>query len=291
VEYQTKKSVVNMNQTGTHIALLDMLREKVKPEYIIREGIIHVRRIVELVQQRGILFVIRLMVTVIFGYHIYKIFKSSRTFLFGKQRHKYFYHHYNVTWAGERAIEIPIIQGIMERRRNGKILEFGNVLSHYFPTDHDIIDKHERARNVINQDIIDFHPRKKYDLIVSISTLEHVGWDEHLLYAGPEPHKLIHAFSNLTKCLNHDGEMIITFPVGYNPILDQMIDTGKIKFTKLYCMKRVSADNAWCESEWPEIKNTQYDKPFISANGLVVGYYKNSNNRNPHKNSRKTRNP
>ena len=31
---------------------------------------------------------------------------------------------------------------------------------------------------MINQDVVDFKTNEKYDLIVSISTLEHVGWDE-----------------------------------------------------------------------------------------------------------------
>lgn len=67
------------------------------------------------------------------------------------------------------------------------MLEVGNVLSHYFPIHHDIVDKYEVCPGVINQDIADFLPQEKYDLILSISTVEHVGWDEQ----PQEPTKLL----------------------------------------------------------------------------------------------------
>ena len=48
----------------------------------------------------------------------------------------------------------------------------------YYKFEHDIVDKYEKKKGIINQDIVDYKPDKKYDLIISISTLEHVGWDE-----------------------------------------------------------------------------------------------------------------
>jgi hypothetical protein len=68
----------------------------------------------------------------------------------------------------------------VKRYKERNILEIGNVLSHYFPVNHDIVDKYEKADGVINQDVVHFYSPKKYDLIVSVSTLEHVGWDEDL---------------------------------------------------------------------------------------------------------------
>ena len=93
-----------------------------------------------------------------------------------------------------------------EGRKEGRnILEVGNVLSHYFRVHHDVIDKYEKTNGVINIDAVDFDPPKRYDLIVTISTLEHVGWNENsrdstkipsaienlkgLIIAGPGPTK------------------------------------------------------------------------------------------------------
>jgi hypothetical protein len=105
---------------------------------------------------------------------------SRKTFIFNGKTYYYFVHKYNTTWKNERAVEVPIIWDIVrEHYRQGKrVLEVGNVLSHYFRIFHDVLDKYEVAEGVINQDVVDFKPAWKYDLIVSISTLEHVGWDE-----------------------------------------------------------------------------------------------------------------
>jgi len=153
------------------------------------------------------------------------------------------------------------------------ILEVGNVLSHYFPVNHDIVDKHEKANGVINQDVIDFHPSKKYDLIISISTLEHVGWDENLrdhkiLH---DPMKILHAIENLKRLLAPKGKMIITLPLGYNPELDKLLRNGKIQFTRRFCLKRISEDNKWIEVYWKDVQNARYNNPFHAANGLVIG--------------------
>ncbi len=43
------------------------------------------------------------------------------------------------------------------------------------------------------KDIVEFVPQDKYDLIISISTLEHVGWDEQ----PQKPGKLLQAIDHL----------------------------------------------------------------------------------------------
>jgi cyclopropane fatty-acyl-phospholipid synthase-like methyltransferase len=51
---------------------------------------------------------------------------------------------------------------------------------------------------VINEDVVNFKSKKKYDLIVSISTLEHVGWDE-------KPMKIPRAIENLKTLITPQG--------------------------------------------------------------------------------------
>lgn len=82
------------------------------------------------------------------------------------------------TWHGERAVEIAIVLEMVKKYQGMNILEIGNVLSHHVKFEHDVLDKYEIAKGVINEDIVDFKSDKKYDLIVSVSTIEHVGWDE-----------------------------------------------------------------------------------------------------------------
>ena len=95
------------------------------------------------------------------------------------------------TWRNERTVAVPIWNLVRRfEEQNKKILEVGNVLSYYFKVNHDILDKYEIMDGVINEDVVDFRPSKQYDLIVSIVTLEHVGWSE----SSKEPAKIIRAF-------------------------------------------------------------------------------------------------
>jgi len=227
--------------------------------------------------ERGAYYVIHSGIRIIydwltnpFWYYYYKIFIIKRKipkFTFQEDTYSYFFHNYNTTWKNERAIEIPIIWKIVKECRGKKILEVGNVLSHYFPVNHDILDKYEKVDGIINQDVVDFQPSKKYDLIISISTLEHVGWDEK----PKEPMKILHAIENLKRCLAPGGKIVVTLPLGYNFEMDKLLQKGKIKFTKQYCLKRISKDNKWIKVDWKDIQSSKYDDPFPNANGLVIG--------------------
>jgi hypothetical protein len=197
----------------------------------------------------------------------YEMFKSSRIFTFQGKTYRYFYHRYNMTWKYARSVEVPIIWEIVKSYRGKRILEVGNVLSHYFPVNHDILDKYEKADGVINQDVVDFRPPQNYDLIVSISTLEHVGWDEN----PKEPYAILGAIENLTSCLAAGGKMVVVLPLGYNFEMDMLFREGKIRFTKQHYLKRISEDNEWIEVAWEEAKDTKYNYPFPNANGLIVG--------------------
>jgi hypothetical protein len=224
-------------------------------------------------KEKGIYYVISdgihyLIIDSFWGYYL-RIFKS-RTFTFEGRTYSYLYHKYNRTWGNERTAEIPIVWEIMKKYRGKRILEVGNVLSHYFHVNHDIVDKYEKADGVINQDIVVFRPSKKYDLVVSISTLEHVGVNEE--WTSTEPKKILRAIENIKTLLASRGKIIITLPVGYTPELDELLKEEKIEFTKRYCLKRISMDNKWIETDWNDIQNAKYNIPFPAANGLIIGF-------------------
>lgn len=106
-------------------------------------------------------------------------FVRAKTFQFDGREYEYLYHPYNKTWENERGVEIPIFRELLLNHKGKRVLEVGNVLSHYFPIHHEVVKQYEVGSSVINEDIVEFVPQDKYDLILSISTLEHVGWDEH----------------------------------------------------------------------------------------------------------------
>jgi hypothetical protein len=143
----------------------------------------------------------------------------SESFELWGDRWAYFVHPYNTTWKNERAVELAVAQEFLNTV-SGRGLEFGNVLSHYGLGAADtVVDKYERAPGVLNEDIVDFDPGVRYDFIVSISTLEHVGWDE----SPREPQKVLRAFDHLRRLLASDGSLLITTPMGVNPSLDKAI--------------------------------------------------------------------
>ena len=232
------------------------------------------RKSKKVLKEKGIKYLVKLLIRNIlnvfyFNYLYYKLFCANKTFLFQGQDYKYFYHIYNYTWENERSLEIPIMLKVLKENKDKKILEVGNVLSHYFPVQHDVVDKYEKAKGVINEDIVKFNPKTKYDLIISISTIEHVGWDEK----PKEPQKVLKAIENLKKCLSSQGKIIITFPLGYNHFLDGLLQEKKIFFSKEIFLKKVSKDS-WIEKNINQIKNVSYGFPYLGANGIIIGIIK-----------------
>jgi hypothetical protein len=196
--------------------------------------------------------------------------KSPGTFAFQGRTYRYFYHPYGTTWKNERAVEVPIILEKVKSYQGGRILEVGNVLSNYVHFQHDTVDKYEKADGVINQDVVDFQPYEKYDLIVSISTIEHVGWDE----TPRDPKKIPLALENLTGCLVSGGEIVVTVPMGYNAYLDKLLKEDNVRFTEQYYLKRISDDNKWIEVGGGEVREAKYGTPFPHANVLAIGIIK-----------------
>jgi len=215
----------------------------------------------------GIRYVIKKAVYVWISLNYYKIFKNKKIFTFRGKKYHYTYHIYNTTWENERAIEISLAVDLIKKYESKQILEVGNVVSNYFNMPHDVVDKYEKGLGVINEDIVDFHSNKKYDLIISISTLEHVGWDE----TPRDDKKIPKAIENLKKLLNPDsGMLFITVPIGYNTVLDKLVKDGTIRFHEQYYLHRVSK-NEWIEASWSDVQDAKFGSPFQGANGLIVG--------------------
>lgn len=200
-----------------------------------------------------------------------RIFHPERLFRFRDRYYRYFDHEYNRPKLNERTIEVPIVRDVIDRYEGKEILEVGNVLPHYYASGYDVVDKFEKIPGVINIDIVDFSPDKQYDLIVSISTLEHVGYDEE----PRDPLKVIRAVDRLKTLLKPGGMMIVTLPVGYNRPMDELLNSGRLAFTEQYYMRRTTEGNQWTEAGRGEVMSASYGSPFPCANGLVIGVFVN----------------
>jgi len=207
----------------------------------------------------------------IIGY-VAAMIKRQKFILNGKV-YQNFIHLYNNTFNNERCIEISAVRGLVELEINGSsktILEVGNVLSHYFPFQHDVVDKYEKMTKVINEDIIEFKPQKRYDVIISISTFEHIGFDDEVI----DTQKSVIAYNHLKELLNQNGTIVITMPIGYNPNILLLLEERKFDFTEIFYLKRISRMK-WIESTYDEVKEYQYNYPYKNGNAIVIGLWKN----------------
>lgn len=171
----------------------------------------------------------------------------KETFTLWGQERSYFLHPHNTTWLNERSVEIPAAISFLQEV-SGQGMEFGNVLSHYgIPGPTEVVDKYEKRSGVKNMDIVDYWPKHELDFIISVSTLEHVGWDER----PRDPNKVDRAFKHLVKMLAPSGRLLLTMPLGYNPAIDAAAIEGRWPMKRQTCLLR--DHGRWTESrtiEW-----------------------------------------
>lgn len=202
--------------------------------------------------------------------YLFRKLFGAPAFVFAGQKYPYLVHPYALD--NERTVEIAIAGEFLRDKKTRQILEVGNVLSNYLSFAHDVVDKYEQTPGVINEDIVTFSPGKKYDAIITLSTLEHVGWDE----TPRQPEKILLAIARLKELLQDGGTLLATMPLGYNPYVDDMARAGKSGFSEVRYMKRTTADNQWREVQLPEVAAARYGSPFPCANAIVVGYFHKS---------------
>lgn len=212
-----------------------------------------------------------------FLYH--KVF-HKKTFQFNGVDYLYFFRKYNTTYLNERAVEVPIIVDFIKKCQGKRILEIGNVLKHYFNFGFDIVDKYEKYPGVINVDIIDFNCPEKYDLIVSISTFEHIGYDENLRYGASvdnsiQQNSVLKAIEKTKTLLKPGGVFVFTIPLGFNSFLDSRIENNEINMTELLFLRRTNAMNDWVQVDYAAVKAAKYGHPYICANAVMIGIYRN----------------
>lgn len=197
-------------------------------------------------------------------------FLHRRRFTFQGRDLEYFYAHYNVTWCNERCIEVPIGRDYLERFAGREVLEVGNVLSHYGTCRHSVLDKYERGPAILNADIIDHRPTHPPDLILSLSTFEHIGFDDDT--GGSSGEKIQAAVSACRGLLAPCGLLAFTVPLGYNPELDRLIEQDALGQDRGWFLLRRDA------REWEEVARgvaigTSYGRPYPFANALFVAEY------------------
>ncbi len=179
---------------------------------------------------------------------------------------------YNNSWLNERTVEIPVARHILASRRPRTVLEVGNVLGNYrLPelsgVQHTVIDRYEEIDNVLNADARTFRTDDRYDAVVSISTLEHVGYDE----PEKDPNGPMRALETMRHHLATDGVLLVTIPLGYNLGLDAAIVNGQFNCPEQHFLRRTTKDNRWVEDDMHVGFRQGYGSEFRNAEGVYLG--------------------
>jgi SAM-dependent methyltransferase len=139
----------------------------------------------------------------------------------------YFDDRRNWTLLNERCVEIPIARAFVEEVGGGRCLEFGNVLRQYGERGIDtVVDLFDTSDGVVHVDIAEYPAQvtERFDAAVSVSTIEHVGYDD-----GPaQPQKTAQGLAALLSVVRPGGRCLVTAPLGYNPALDDLVTSGHL---------------------------------------------------------------
>lgn len=187
------------------------------------------------------------------------------------------FHPYGATLASERIVEVPIALEALRAHAGMRILEVGNVLGHYVERSHTVLDKYEKSDGCINEDILDYHQPQGFDFVVSVSTVEHIGWNDY----EREPEKAVLALEHMKRLLAPGGSMLVTIPLGYNQFLDRYLQSDRCIFRKMSFLRRSSLRNQWVQVPAEVAFTAKYGSPYPFANGLAIGYATNESAAGP----------
>ncbi len=192
---------------------------------------------------------------------------GRQSFTLAGTSRRYFVHDYTTTWRNERAVEIPLALEFVERHRGTRLLEVGNVTRHFDRrVDHVVVDKYDVRPGVLSEDIETFTAAEPFDALLSISTLEHVGWDEE----PRDPAKLERVLARLGDLVVADGPVLVTVPMGYNTALDALVRDDALPFAERRFLAR-RPDGTWAEVDADEALAHAYGHPFEAANAICIG--------------------
>lgn len=190
----------------------------------------------------------------------------TRTFTLGGRGYPYLRHRYLDTASSERAVELPVALALLHEAQAAparRVLEVGDVLTHHAWSDHLVVDLYGRRPGVVNEDIASF-TGGPFDLVLSVSTVEHIGWDE----SPRDVDKAARAVGHMVSLLAPGGEMLVTIPVGYHRFLDDAVTDGRLNPTRIAWLVRTGV-RRWTEGSEDEALATVYGWPHAGASAVA----------------------
>jgi len=165
------------------------------------------------------------------------------------------------TLVNERCVELPLAFRYIDFV-NGDLIEIGAVTPYYCNYPHECIDPTDnRATKKEFAENLDYIGKN----VLSISTIEHIGRGDYHLEK-----ELDLAYSILQKIYQDSKSCMITWPIGYNEVLDKITKENISRFNHFFIIKR--GDVKWEVIEDVSGFDHLYGKPFRNANSIIVIY-------------------
>lgn len=169
----------------------------------------------------------------------------------------YFVDPYQNTRINERSVEVSI--ALSHYNKAVRPLEVGAVLPHYLPDwpekYHEVIDLYEDYPAVKNADVLTYDPIGQHDMVICISTLDHLN----------NADEVIAAVNRMKAWVNRGGLVFATVPalqppeIGGGPWLDELVLSGELDMD-IARMDKVDCENHY----WQEVS---MDKEPLAYNG------------------------
>jgi len=178
---------------------------------------------------------------------------------------EYFCHPYNNARINERTIEVVL--GLRYLQEHPDLFEVGATLPYYVKTKHEVIDPWDAmATQKVDAAKSNFLSKN----VLSISSVEHFGLSQY----GKEkvnPRKSIEFMEMLIEV---SKGFLITFPTGFNKILDAWVSQSSTKMQVISYVKRSQNPIVWESVPFSTNLPMQYEygKPFHCGNCLIVLY-------------------
>jgi len=166
---------------------------------------------------------------------------------------------YNDPHTNERTIEIGLGLWFKEHFQN-EVVELGAVIPYYDSTEHTVFDMHDPHKRAEKMDFTNLNVLSdvlRNKNVFSLSTIEHIGFNDYSKSHGKLPeseHK--NGFLVLQKIIDNCRNYLITFPMNYNKVLDNLVENSNLKYTIL---KRIDEENNWTQERKPKkFKSREY---------------------------------
>lgn len=184
----------------------------------------------------------------------------NKTFKFDSKQYTYETGEYNNARLNERAVEVPIAAKLLST--HNKVLEVGNVLSHYGYEVEMVMDMGSEGDYVKSEDVISFNLDGIFDCAICIGVLAHLNVDAAL--------KIV----EYTKAsLKPGSPYLFTIPHGYNANVDMALTVDAFHTDYIYRMDKKDGElHTWKQEirRFGEIKDLAYNGKSQWANTLYI---------------------